>query len=93
MPIWQMTGAELLQLIASVNSCNEQRDPSRVLCTGVHALAEYMQCCDATVYALKREGVLEEAIVSQVGKRIVFDGEMARKLADNFQKQRRAQHE
>jgi hypothetical protein len=42
------------------------------------------------VYTLKKIGVLDSAIVSQIGKRIVFDVNKARILADEYQKSRRA---
>lgn len=88
-----MTGEEFLSLVQNAYCTDKEPNSLRTLCTGVHALAEYLQCCDATVYTLKREGVLNEAIVSQVGKRIVFDGEKARQLADSYQKQRRCGNE
>lgn len=92
-PLWQMTGSEFLELVSASSSVDNTPSSSRTLCTGVHALAEYLRCCDATVYTLKREGVLDEAIVSRVGKRIVFDGEKARHLADKFLKRRRGGNE
>lgn len=92
LPVWQMTGAELLALLS--NKGSETFDMStRVTCTGVHELAMYLKCCESTIYALKRDGVLDEAVVSQIGKRIVFDGEKAREAAKNYQKERRGQHE
>ena len=39
---------------------------------------------------LRRNAVLDDAILSQVGKRIVFDGKKARALAAAFQKEQRA---
>jgi hypothetical protein len=41
------------------------------------------------IYALKKEGVLDKAIVEQVGKRIIFDADKARMLADEYQKYQR----
>ena len=61
---------------------------------GVHALAVELGCSDSTVYSLMRTareeddssdggGLLREAIVSRIGRRIVFDVERARELAQN----------
>ena len=67
---------------------------------GVHALAVELAvelgCSESTIYALMRApreedgsnvggGVLREAIVSRIGRRIVFDVDKARKLADEYQ--------
>ncbi|MCQ2180274.1 MAG: hypothetical protein MJY91_09275, partial [Bacteroidales bacterium] len=67
---------------------------------GVHALAVELGCSDSTIYALMRApreedgsaeggGVLKTAIVSRIGRRIVFDVDKARKLADEYQSMRK----
>ena len=59
---------------------------------GVHALAVELGCSDSTIYALMRApreedgsseggGILKPAIISRIGRRIVFDVEKARELA------------
>ena len=63
--------------------------PGTVRITGVRALAIYLGCCESTIFMLRRNGVLDEAIISQIGKKIVFDGDKARVLAYEFQKNRR----
>ncbi len=91
--IIQMTGEEFLQLTElfrnpSTNSI--ANSGSQVtLAYGINELAKIMGCCQSTIYALKKEGVLDEAIVSQVGKRIIFDADKARMLADEYQKYQR----
>ena len=103
-PVWQMTGEQqfrLIQLalgngapIATSNSTIEPDlvfAPKRTRIAGVHALAQYMECCDSLVYKLRREGVLDEAIISRIGKKIVFDGEVARRCANEYQEHQRAQ--
>jgi len=103
-PVWQMTGEQQYRLIqfalgnatpnASLNSTMAPDSPSvpkRTRIAGVHALAQYMECCDSLVYKLRREGVLDEAIISRIGKKIVFDGEVARRCANEYQEQQRAQ--
>lgn len=93
-PIWQMTGREFCELaqlaLAPTNVAKGTPTPYLV---GVNKLAQYLGCCEATIYAIKREGILDDAIVSQVGRSIVFDGERAREAADRYQKERRGQHE
>ena len=87
-PLWQMTGKEFQTLLW--DSINGTHPVSRQIhLTGVKKLAEYLECCESTVYMLRRNGILEDAVVSHVGKKIVFDGEKARALADEYQKQQR----
>ena len=52
-------------------------------------LSDYIGCCQSTIYDLKKKGVLDEAIISRVGRKIVFDAEKARVLASNYQSDQR----
>lgn len=95
MPLWQMTGEEYLAL--HTYACNNNRNTklaetqTSIKVTGVRALADYLQCCESTIYSLLRHKVLDSAIISRIGKRIVFDGEVARHCANDYQEQQRAQ--
>lgn len=92
-PLWQMTGKDFCILTDFANSQRQEATSSDIVrITGVRALAEYLNCCESTVFMLRRNGVLDETILSQVGKKIVFDGEKARAAADDFQKTRRSQN-
>lgn len=99
-PVYMMTGEEYLELThyALANSPNAANRPAQAgqKALGVHALAVELGCSDSTIYALMRApreedgsaiggGVLREAIVSRIGRRIVFDVDKARKLADGYQ--------
>ena len=57
---------------------------------GIAELAQAVGCCQSTIYALKKSGVLDSAVVSRIGKRIIFDVGKARTVADNYQKEQRA---
>ena len=83
---------------ANRNSPNAANRPTQTgqKALGVHALAVELGCSESTIYALMRApreedgsnvggGVLREAIVSRIGRRIVFDVDKARKLADEYQ--------
>ncbi len=91
-PIWQMTGEEFLQLNqlsrSSADNSREEGQPT-AYAHGIGELAQMIGCCQSTIYTLKKLGVLDEAIVSQIGKRIVFDVNKARILADGYQKSQR----
>lgn len=95
-PVWQITGEEYLELTqyalksAGGNDTGAERRGQKAM--GVHALAVELGCSDSTVYSLMRTtreedgssdggGLLRDAIVSRIGRRIVFDVERARELA------------
>lgn len=82
-----MTGEEYVALHAyAVKVANDEVGAPQTVtrCTGVRELAQYLSCCESTVYAMKREGVLDDSILSSIGKSIVFDGEKARELAQTY---------
>lgn len=84
-PLWQLTGEEYVRLHAYACTLKRDTEPTPVTrVTGVRALAEYLSCCESKIYALKREGVLDSAIISHIGKNTVFDGEKARELAQAY---------
>lgn len=89
-PLWQMTGEDFVSLTKFSRADNNSAQSQPIHITGVHALAQYLHCSDSTIFMLRRIGIIEPAIVSQIGKVIVFDGEKARELAYEFQKSQRA---
>lgn len=91
--LWQMTGEELFALMRhaiAVETGGTDTVQKTVLLTGIKALAAYLDCGTTTVCALRKAGVLDNAVISQIGRRIVFDGEQARALANDYITNRRA---
>jgi hypothetical protein len=103
-PLWQMTGEEYCQLthyaLSLSPNAESSASPPGQKALGVHALAIELGCSDSTVYALMRTprevddsadggGILQPAIISRIGRRIVFDVDIARKLADGYQSTRK----
>ena len=99
-PVYMMTGEEYLELThyALANSSNAAAQPAQggKKALGVHALAVELGCSDSTIYVLMRTpraedgsseggGILRDAIVSRIGRKIVFDVEKARELAQESQ--------
>ena len=85
-PLWQMTGEEYCQLtqyaLSLSNGTGTAPSPAGQKALGVHTLAVELGCSDSTIYALMRTpreedgsseggGVLKDAIVSRIGRRIV----------------------
>ena len=104
-PLWQMTGEEYCQLThyalsLSPNTVSSSPSPPGQKALGVHALAVELGCSDSTVYSLMRTpreedgsadggGILRPAVVSRIGRRIVFNVETARRLADDYRSSRK----
>ena len=103
-PLWQMTGEEYCQLtqyaLSLSNGTGTAPSPSGQKALGVHARAVELGCSDSTIYALMRTpreedgsseggGILRPAVVSRIGRRIVFDVDTARRLADDYQSSRK----
>ena len=92
-PLWQMIGEEYVALNTYARSINMEGRAEATQVTrlkGVHAVAEYCDCSDSQVTKLIREGALDTAIISRIGKSIVFDGDKARRCANDYQAQQRA---
>ena len=91
----QMTGEELVAIFRMASTVENGETGTSTEAVkyvyGIQDLATYIGCCASTIYDLKRRGVLDAAIVSKVGKRIVFNAPLARQLADDYQQQRRAE--
>lgn len=90
-PLCMMTGEEFLQLNELAKSPHDAAASTNnpIYAQGVEELAEKIGCSQSTVYSLKRQGVLDDAIVSNIGRKIIFDVEKARELADAFQRSAR----
>lgn len=91
-PLWQLTCEEYVALHKyAVKVANDEVGTPQTVtrCTGVRELAQYLNCCESTVYAMKREGVLDDCIQSAIGKSTVFLGEKARERAQAYMKERR----
>lgn len=84
----QMTGEEFLQLneLARKDGVEPSSGQTTTHAYGIGELAKLIGCSQSTVYSLKRQGILDDAIVSNIGRKIIFDVEKARVLADNFQR-------
>ena len=86
-PLWQLTCEEYVALHKyAVKVANDEVGAPQTVtrCTGVRELARFLTCCESTIYSLKREGVLDDSILSSIGKNTVFDGEKSRELAQAY---------
>lgn len=84
-PVWQMTGEELTLLLDNRDKV-AARVPAEVVPErhyeyGIKGLAKVFGCSISTANRIKKSGVIDEAI-SQTGRKIIVDSELALKLAN-----------
>lgn len=89
-PVWQMTGEEFCALTRfAVNQKDSGQVEDHAYAYGIKELYSILGCSESTINSLKKAGILETAIISQIGRRIIFDVGKARTLANEYQQNRR----
>lgn len=90
-PIWQLTVGEFLELQQRVmeKEVGEQhhsvKRPEKELVYGLKGIAKLLGCSTTTAQTIKNSGVIDKAI-TQVGRKIVTDAELALKLINEKNK-------
>jgi len=83
-PLWQMTGDEFLFLQQNTGQKEIQSSPlvdnSKKYVYGLKGLKTLFNCSIATANRIKASGRIEKAI-SQVGRKIIIDADLALELA------------
>lgn len=82
-PLVSLSAGEFIELILSARGTTTEPVKPEIA-YGISELSDKIGCCPATIYSLKKAGALEGAIISHIGKRIVFDVEKARTAANEF---------
>ena len=93
-PVCMMSGEELciLTQYAHQSTPNAESSPSSqgvANVIGIKALAVYLGCSESTIYSIKKQGILDKAIVAQIGRKIIFNAPLARELANAYQQEQR----
>ncbi len=99
-PLWQLTGREFCALtqFATANLVSKTDTPRRN-CKGIEALASELGCSESYIYEVMKltrcdptnrndYGVLSAAVVSRIGKAIVFNVDTARRAISEFKEKR-----
>ena len=87
-PVWQMTGEELLFLsrqtahIDSHTASTQKTPTEKRYVYGIAGLCEIFGCSKPTAIRIKKSGRIDKAI-TQVGRKIVIDAELALQLASS----------
>lgn len=94
-PVCMMTGEQLAFLVSNLPLLNKQGNKAssdeeaakpRRLVYGIKGIADTFGCSIPTANRIKRSGVIDDAI-TQVGRKIVVDADLALELAASAKKQ------
>ena len=94
-PVCMMTGEQLAFLVTNLPLLNKQGNKAsseeeaakpRRLVYGIKGIADTFGCSIPTANRIKRSGIIDDAI-TQVGRKIVVDADLALELAANAKKQ------
>ena len=84
-PLWMMTGEEfILLLLNKENMLEKPKDevtPEKHYEYGIQGIAKIFGCSIPTANRIKKSSIIDAAI-SQIGRKIVIDTELALKLAN-----------
>ncbi|MDQ8747835.1 DUF3853 family protein [Elizabethkingia miricola] len=81
--LWQMTGEELLCLLQSKGTNEDQitvLDTTKKYVYGISGIARLFGCSIPTANRIKKSGKIDKAI-TQIGRKIIVDSELALELA------------
>ena len=93
-PVCMMTGEQLAFLVSNLPLLNKQGNKAssdeespkpRRLVYGIQGIADTFGCSIPTANRIKRSGVIDDAI-TQVGRKIVVDADLALELAASAKK-------
>ena len=96
-PVCMMTGEQLAFLVSNLPLLNKQGNKAsseeeaakpRRLVYGIQGIADTFGCSIPTANRIKRSGVIDDAI-TQVGRKIVVDADLALELAANAKRNRK----
>jgi hypothetical protein len=89
-PIWQLTVADLLEILKEAQQPQPvMQQPQKKYVHGLAGIAELFGCSRTTASEIKKSGVIDGAI-TQVGRTIVVDMDLALQLAKNRQKRNKS---
>lgn len=85
-PVWQMTGAEFSCMLRHTFSdrSSGNRGQDRKVAHGLAELKESLGCGRTRLIELQKLGVFDDAIISSVGKKYLYDVDKALEAAMNY---------
>ena len=83
-PLLTVTVSEFVALMTAILNEGKEHQDTRTTARGLGELAERLGCGRSKVSELRRLGVLDEAVVSNVGRKAIFDVETAMRLVSEY---------
>lgn len=90
-PLWQMTGEEFCALTLYAQEHNSRPKHVARQAIGMQQLAKELGCSASLLYGIRHYADFSPAVVSRIGRKEVFDIEIARKIASEYTERRRAE--
>lgn len=91
-PLWQLSCQEFLtlmrHLLAEFGSASPESVSQRQA-IGMTALAKALGCSTSLLYGIRHNTNFDEAVISRIGRKEVYDIETARKIANEYMKRAR----
>lgn len=89
-PVCKMEGQELMFLLSNLSALtktesSDEMPKSKHVAYGIKGIAETFGCSIPTANRIKRSGIIDDAI-SQVGRKIVIDTDLALRLVADSKK-------
>ena len=91
-PMWQLSCHEYVTLMRHLlteygNVSSESTPPRQAI--GITALSKALGCSTSLLYEIKRNIDFDEAVISRIGRKEVYDVETARRIANDYMKRAR----
>ena len=84
-PLYSLSCREFIALARYIrDAAEENTNLSSEQAIGISALAAALNCSPSQISNMRRDGVLDMAIISRFGRNIVFDVKMAREAANRW---------
>lgn len=87
-PVWMMTGSEFSEMLRQTisDSLIQHHLGHRKVAHGLNELKEYLGCGKTRLVELGKLGILDEAIISSVGKQKLYDVDKALSAVSKYMK-------
>lgn len=86
-PVWQLTCEEycaLMRHLLNESGSSATNNAASRQAIGMTALAKALGCSSSFLYGISHNIDMDSAVISRIGRKPVFDIEIARKLANDY---------
>lgn len=88
--LFEMKGNDIVSLWRYAITAGTANAPiATTQAIGINALADALSCSASQIYNLNKAHMLDDAVISRIGRRIVYDVDKARAAANNWMASRK----